>query len=373
MGTTRGPRRDRVSIAPGPGEPGTFAPLLAEWVDWMATRNYSHDTQRTRAQHVGIFAAWCHDRAITRADAVHREVIDAFQAYTATGLGHRRWRDVNQRRPLSVSTQRQRLVAIQRFFAWCVRTRQLAATPAADLDLPRPLRALPDPLTVDEVERVLAVPDPRSAIGVRDRAMLELLYGTGIRRLELCQLGVDDVDVDRAVLRIVRGKGGKDRVVPLPARTAAWLCRYAAESRPMLRDPMVPDAPRALFLSAFGAPLRAAELNHQVRRCLRAAGITKPGNCHLFRHSIATHLLENGCDVRAIQAVLGHASLDTTARYTRVSVAHLRASFALYHPHGEAAAEAAANEAAKGKAAEAQQAASPLTGGASITIKDAAP
>jgi integrase/recombinase XerD len=244
---------------------------------------------------------------------------------------------------VSPTTQRQRLRALVAFFAWCVRARHLGATPAADLDLPRPLRALPAVLTTDEVAAILAQPDPGTPIGLRDRAILELLYATGLRRQECARLTLHAVDAQRGLIHVHHGKGGKDRRLPIPPRACRWLTAYLQTARPVLAHgaggpgAAIAAAPAgtaspALFLSRDGMAITAQELNHQVRRYLQGAKIQKPGNCHLFRHAFATHLLEHGADIRSIQALLGHASLETTAQYTQVSVEHLRKVVNAFHP-----------------------------------------
>jgi len=174
---------------------------------------------------------------------------------------------------------------------------------------------------------VLAVPD--TATGLRDRALLETFYATGIRRMELANLAITDLDLAGGIARIVQGKGRKDRLVPLGDRAADWIRRYLADGRPALRP--APETAQ-LFLHDGGGPLTRASLTIRVRKLLRAAGIAKPGSCHLFRHTVATHLLEAGCDVRLIQELLGHAKLDTTSIYTHVAIAQLQAAHAAFHP-----------------------------------------
>ena len=176
---------------------------------------------------------------------------------------------------------------------------------------------------------MLARPDVSLPEGLRDRAMLELLYSTGLRRAELAGLLLFDVDATRGTVFVREGKGRKDRVVPVGERALAWTLKYLEEARPKLagaRDEGV------LFLGDAGEGLHVDYLTQRVRQYVVAAGLEKPGACHLFRHSMATAMLEGGADVRFVQEMLGHVSLETTQLYTRVTVEKLKAVHAATHP-----------------------------------------
>lgn len=202
--------------------------------------------------------------------------------------------------------------------------------PASDLDLPRKQRGhLRDPLTVEEVETVLALADADTARGLRDRAMLEVLYATGIRRMELAHLAIDAVSFSRGTLFVREGKGKKDRLVPVGERALAWLQKYLDEARPAF---VVDAKERALFLNRHGQGFSEEGLTGMIRAYFKKAGITKPGSCHLFRHTMATVMLDNGADVRFVQEMLGHARLDTTQVYTHVAIGKLIAVHAATHP-----------------------------------------
>jgi integrase/recombinase XerD len=183
-------------------------------------------------------------------------------------------------------------------------------------------------LSIEDIEAILAVADPNTVPGLRDRAMLETLYSTGIRRTELTNLRRYDADLTRLLVFVHEGKGRKDRVVPLGARAAAWLDKYLIESRSQL----LAHEHEALFINDYGEPVTPAWLATRVRRHMELAGIDKPGSCHLFRHACATHMLDNGADIRFIQAMLGHATLSTTERYTHVAIGKLQQIHAATHP-----------------------------------------
>ena len=196
--------------------------------------------------------------------------------------------------------------------------------------MPRMERRLPKHvLTTAEVEQVLNTPDLQTDVGVRDRAMLETLYSTGMRRMELVGLKLFDVDIERGTVMIRQGKGRKDRMIPIGERALAWIARYRDEVRPqwaLAQDDGI------LFLTMQGESLSLNRLTQMVREYIEAAQIGKQGSCHLFRHTMATLMLENGADTRVIQAILGHASLESTQIYTQVSIRHLREVHAATHP-----------------------------------------
>jgi integrase/recombinase XerD len=209
------------------------------------------------------------------------------------------------------------------------RTFNLGGNPAADLTLPRLGAPLPPVLNMADAERVLAQPELTTAVGVRDRAILETLYATGVRRTELLQLTLPMLDRARGLITIRQGKGRRDRVVPLGTRALGWLERYLAAVRPhWVREP----DPGTVFLTTRGAPMHPNHLSALVAGYVAAAGLGVRGACHLFRHTMATLMLEGGADIRFIQQMLGHAKLTTTQLYTHVSIRQLQAVHAATHP-----------------------------------------
>jgi RHS repeat-associated protein len=204
--------------------------------------------------------------------------------------------------------------------------------PAADLDLPRKqVRQLPKSLTADEIDRMMAIPNPADPFGLRDRTILELFYATGIRRTEMTNLDCGDYDATHGTLLIRQGKGGKSRMVPVGERAAVWLDRFLAEGRHEFDH--LPNQ-TALFLSGYGTRLTSAHLGNWTKGLMRRCGIDKPGSCHLFRHSCATHMHRGGADIRYVQQMLGHERLETTQIYTHVHIEALREVHARTHPHG---------------------------------------
>jgi integrase/recombinase XerD len=247
---------------------------------------------------------------------------------------YRRWLYQYRQRsgaPLSAWSQQGRLLAIKGLFRWLTKHGLLREDPAADLELPRvTIQRLPQPLTDAEIAEVLAQPIVTTPKGLRDRALLEVAYSTGIRRMELIRLRLSDLDFGRGVVVVREGKGKKDRVVPIGERAIEWLDRYLTTVRPAFV--VAPDE-GVIFLTRTGRPFHPTHLSLLVRRYVVAAvGTAKRGACHLLRHTMATGMLEHGADVRVIQEILGHARLTTTQLYTRVSIRLLKAVHTATHP-----------------------------------------
>jgi integrase/recombinase XerD len=206
----------------------------------------------------------------------------------------------------------------------------LIVNPTAVLDLPKLPCSLPKAvLSHEEVELVLQVPDTNTPLGPRDRAMLETLYSTGIRRAEACGLRMDHIHVDRQVLYIHRGKGQKDRYVPIGGEALTWIARYVEHARDQFRPA---STEQTLFLTAAGHPISPDSLTEYSRRYIKLAGSKKPGACHIFRHSMATAMHDGVADARTLQAILGHERLNTTQIYTCVRLKKLLETHARTHP-----------------------------------------
>jgi integrase/recombinase XerD len=316
----KGPRKTRAG---DPNDPRGLRVRLDEYAAAMRVRNFSERTLDHRVRNVDAFIAWCETRSVTRPEQVTKPVIEAYQRH----LFHRR---KPNGAALSFASQLQQLVSVKMFFKWLARSNLLLWNPASDIEMPRVPRRLPrHVLTVDEAERVLEGPDLSDAVGIRDRAILETLYSTGIRRMELIGLDVTDVDAERGTMLVRLGKGQKDRVVPIGERASAWIERYKREARGQL---VFPPDPGALFLTQLGERLDRGWLSQRVRDYVARAEIGKTGACHLFRHTCATLMLEGGADVRYIQEMLGHANVSTTQIYTQVSIRRLKAVHTLTHP-----------------------------------------
>jgi integrase/recombinase XerD len=288
----------------------------------LAIKGFSENTLRVRGIYIEMFLRWCRGNEVVCAGEVKNETLLRFQEHLYF------YRKMNGE-PLSSSSQYSRLALIRLWFQWIHRKGHLRQDPTKTLELPRTTYKLPTVLTKQQVERILAQPNIGKPIGIRDRAIMEVLYSTGIRRTELMRLNIVDLDQERGVIAIREGKGKRDRTVPIGERALYWLDQYFSRVRVTIEsEPSVGP----VFLTFTGASFTPNHLSWLVRKYIRAANIAKSGACHVFRHSMATHMLENGADTRYIQEMLGHARLDTTQIYTHVSIRKLKQVHARTHP-----------------------------------------
>jgi integrase/recombinase XerD len=316
-------QRTEKRFAGDAGDAAGFAALATEYLEALRVLNYSGKTVESRAHHLREFIQWTAERSLARPSEVTRPVLERYQRH----LYHHRKKDG---KPLSFRSQHGALVPVRAFFKWLCRQNHLLANPAADLDLPRAEKRLPrHVLTASEAERVLASPPLDDALGVRDRAILETLYSTGMRRMELIGLKLYDLDQERGTVFVRQGKGKKDRMIPMGERAFGWVMRYVEEARPKLA--LTPDD-GLVFLTNVGLAFEPNRLTQLVRDYVDAAEIGKTGSCHLFRHTCATLMLEGGADIRFIQQLLGHEKLETTQIYAQVSIRMLKEVHTRTHP-----------------------------------------
>ncbi|HLP99422.1 MAG TPA: site-specific tyrosine recombinase XerC [Sideroxyarcus sp.] len=308
------------------GTPGDLRGLMAalhRYLEHLGVRGYRPQGMATAERYIRDFIAWADERGATHPSQVSRQALERYQRW----LYHYRKKNGE---PLSIASQRAKVVPLKGFFKWLTRTAEIPANPAADLELPRKLKRLPRVvLTEAEVECVLACVDLGTPLGLRDRAMLEVLYATGMRRNELARLELSDIEAERGVVLIREGKGGKDRLLPLGERALHWVRQYLDRARPSLAW-NADD--KTLFLGNEGKPISSLWLSTIVAKRVDAAELGKRGSCHLFRHTMATLMLEGGADIRFIQAMLGHAELSTTQIYTQVAIRQLQQVHAMTHP-----------------------------------------
>jgi integrase/recombinase XerD len=306
-----------------PQQTQAMAAALARYMEHLGIKGYRPQGMATAARYIGDFILWSTERGVSHPAQVSRAVLERYQRF----LYHYRKRNGD---PLSIASRRCKLVPLRGFFRWLTRQAEIPANPAADLELPRKLKRLPRVvLSATEVERVMACVDLGTPLGWRDRAMLEVLYATGIRRMELARLELGDVDAERGVVLIREGKGGKDRMIPLGERALHWVRQYQEHGREALAWN---DQDKTLFLGNEGKPLSPLWLSTVIAKRVDAAELGKRGGCHLFRHTMATLMLEGGADIRFIQAMLGHAEISTTQIYTEVAIRQLQRVHALTHP-----------------------------------------
>jgi integrase/recombinase XerD len=296
---------------------------IRAYLDWMKIHNYAATTIENRRRYLGYFNAFAASKGLAQPASVRFEDLLAYQDQL---FCHRK----RNGQPLSFGTQVQRLVPVTQLFSWLRREHRITQNPAADLLLPRPDRKLPEAtLSAKEMSLLMAAPNVGTHLGLRDRAVLEVFYSCALRRSELIGLCVKDVDFERGTVFVRCGKGAKDRYVPIGERALFWLRLYLGIVRPRFVTDHCSDR---LFLSSIGSPLCPDWLCRRIKKYIARANIDKQGSCHLLRHSVATLMLEGGADIRYVAEMLGHARLETTQRYTRVSIDRLRAVHATAHP-----------------------------------------
>ena len=313
----------RASRRPAPQEElATWMAYLDAHAGWLRMMAYAETTVRTGHDLLVDFVRWCQTRALEGPQQLTLKVLEQYQRSLFL------YRKPNGE-PLSTSSQVLRLQTLKRFGRWLAREGYLPFNPASELELPRLAQRLPRTiLSVTEIGQMMDQADLTTPLGVRDRAIIEVFYSTGLRRLEMTRLKVYDIDVARRLVTVREGKGRRDRVAPVGERALRWLERYMREAREELRT----GTHQSLWVTDFGEPMEASYLARIVKRMMEGAGIRKTGSCHLLRHAMATHMLDNGADTRFIQAILGHRSLETTQIYTMVSMEKLRQIHAVTHP-----------------------------------------
>jgi len=264
---------------------------------------------------LSLYAAWLQDQHKVLDDSAQTDLL-AFMAQRHAAT--------------KATTANRRLSVFKRYFRWAVRERRIVADPTLKLDSARQPLRVPKTLSEAQVEALLAAPDTATVLGLRDRAMLELMYASGLRVSELVLLKAVHLSLDQGVLRVM-GKGSRERLVPFGAEAQEWLRRYLAQARSGL---LKREASADLFLTVRGAAMTRQMFWKIVKRHALAAGITAPLSPHTLRHAFATHLLNHGADLRAVQMLLGHADIGTTTIYTHVARERLRVLHAQHHPRG---------------------------------------
>lgn len=298
--------------------------FVLRFIEAMTAWNFSPRTIESYRMHLRFFIDWlAQETDVETIGEISADTIAAYQMALVSA-------EKKNGEHLSIGTQHYRLTVVKSLFAWLTREGKVLTNPTTTIVLPKKRSALPQPLvSPKETIRMLEQIDTSTPLGMRDRAVVEVLYAGGIRNAELRALKLSDFDASAGVVIVISGKGKKDRVVPLGPVTTDVVSEYLAQARPKL-------AKRAnvlnLFLTKNGNPLDTLAVINIVKRATKNAGITKPVRPHRLRHACATHMLAGGADIRHIQKLLGHASLQTTQIYTRVEVSDLKAVHRRFHP-----------------------------------------
>ncbi len=298
------------------GTSGFPSKLVARWLDGLiAERGLSRNTIAAYRQDLDALRDFL-DELETPLCGLNDENVTLFIAWL-------------RQRGDAVRTLARRISSLRSFLAWCVERGELDSNPAALVDTPKLPSLLPDVLTQEEISRLLNAPDATGKLGLRDRAMLELLYAAGMRVSELIELQPLDLDLQRGVARIF-GKGGKERLVPLHDAAVMRMADYLRDVRPLFTP-----IENRVFLNRSGTGLSRQGVWKLVKRYALEAGIRKPISPHTFRHSFATHLLEGGADLRSVQILLGHADMSATELYTHVQSERLVQIHRKFHPRSQ--------------------------------------
>lgn len=294
---------------------------MEAYFQWMQLNNFSKFTLERRRYTLQRLINWCEDRSLYHSTEITKPILDRYRLY----LFNFRKPDG---RPLAFNSQHTMLCELRAFFRWLAQENLILYNPASGLELPKLGYRLPrDILSAREVEMVLNKPDVKTAIGIRDRAILETLYSTAMRAGEISRMELSHLDSERGTVFILQGKGKKDRLVPIGNRALRWIDKYLEDIRPdFLKQLYEP----AVFLSSFGNPLTSQGMSAITSQYVNAAGFK--GSCHVFRHTCATLMLERGADVRYVQQLLGHGNLSTTETYTHVSIRKLKQIHSATHP-----------------------------------------
>jgi len=297
--------------------PAVDDPLIDRFLDalWLE-KGLSDNTRDAYRSDLALFNGWLEPRGVRLVDAGRDLILD-----------HLAWRLGNQYKARSTARL---LSGLRGFYRFLLREGVITADPTLQVELPQLGRPLPKALSEADVEALLAAPDTADPVGMRDRAMLELLYATGLRVTELVSLRLEQVNTRQGVLRTF-GKGNKERLVPMGDEAMHWLQRYLGETRETLLGGRPSDV---IFPSRRGDLMTRQTFWHRIKLHARQAGIAAPVSPHTLRHAFATHLLNHGADLRVVQMLLGHSDLSTTQIYTHVARARLQALHAQHHPRG---------------------------------------
>ena len=302
--------------------------LIEECIDFYLedckARAQSEVTVHYKKMLLAMFNKWCATVYVHLIDEITLNVLEDYRMHL------HKYRKPADGKPIDISTQRSRLTAVIGLMKRMNYYDVIQSDLVNKFELPRVPRRLPKNIpNEDEVEQILRQTECKGSMGIRDRAIMELYYATGIRRAELGSLNIRDIDFSLNMLIVKRGKGQRDRYLPVAERALAWVRKYLVEIRPNL---MSIESGDALFLGSTGKRVRNAALSDLVSNYIRRSGINKQGSCHLFRHAAATLMLRNGADIRHVQEFLGHQDISTTQLYTHVTLNDLTKAYYETHP-----------------------------------------
>jgi integrase/recombinase XerD len=323
-------KKTAIVVIPARSIMGDVNELLGSFTEHMKVKNYSPATMESYGHGLKAFLAHLESLGISDIKSVSRNILDDYQLKLAENS-----------KGYTTATLSLKLRSVKRFFEHLEDSGTILVSPAGHLKEPKRIRTLPRCiLTRDEARKILDAPNLSTLIGIRDRAVLEVFYSTGIRLEEMMRLTIFDCDLQGGLLRVNKGKFAKDRVVPLGKHAVRFIKEYITKVRPhFTKRVWSTRGDRVLFLNKYGSPLSKQVTAIMVRGHAKAAGINKKVTAHVFRHTFATELVKNGADITAVQRMLGHSDLSVTHIYTRVAGTEVKKTHSQSHPREKDRAE----------------------------------
>ena len=299
--------------------------IASKYITWLKYRNYSPQTIKLRRYYLGYFLAWCSEQEIKIPQQITLSHLEKYQKHLANSPSTRSKSGI-----LSPQSRQQYLKHLKVFINWLEKKNYLKQNPVKEIKIEKAAKSLPRNIPDNsQIEMIINQTDPNKRLGIRDRAILEVFYSTGIRASELIRLCVSDIDCEAETLTVREGKGRKGRMVPIGTRACHWVKKYTKEVRPQLCE----NGETILFLTQQKKPFsEAMGIIKCVRKYLKKAKIETRGSCHIFRHAMSIQMIRNGASTRYIQEILGHSRISTTQIYTKVTVEDLKRVHTQYHP-----------------------------------------
>jgi integrase/recombinase XerD len=334
------PRKNTGPAATEYAHSSELKDLKDRYLAWMIATRYASDTIKGANSDLAWFFRYLAQRGIGRIADATAEIVEEYALWLKERKNYR-----HAEKPLSIYHIAHRIIGVKQFCKWLTRQMVILYDPSENLEVPRIHRGLPQTiLTQEEVQRLLDAPNLKSPVGYRDKVLLELVYATGIRSGELFRVKVSEVDLKARTLFVKQGKGGKDRLIPLPVLTVGYLREYIEKLRPRFVRFSKTGDDGTLFLSYLGGKLDRSRMAEMFKRYVKAARIEKHVTAMALRHSIASHLLENGMSMRYIQEFLGHEDMRTTQIYAKATLSGLRKHYNKHHPKEKRARLSGAHE-----------------------------
>lgn len=307
--------------------PSILEKRILEYLDNQKSLGININTIRGQRFYLEVYFKWCMERGIEDPNQMTMSLVDRYGKYVS------QYRNQVTKKVVTPETQNHLLISMKQFYEWMQRREYIGKNPCWNMRLVKTPKRIPrNILKVEEVEKMLSIPDLESGLGVRNRAILELFYSTGIRRFELQKLKISEVDLVNRTVFILEGKRRQDRLIPMSERASDWIRKYLEEVRiTLVKEP--DDG--TLFVSVRGGKMDKSRIGDVVRAAKEKAEVKKKGSTHMFRHTTATLMLDNGADIRHVQEMLGHRDLNSTQIYTHVAIRKLQEVYENTHPSAE--------------------------------------